>query len=62
MYMARTRNVGVDNTEKIASGIAGRLGLSLEDKLALKAEITGRPGNLVWAYLDGGRYAVKLLH
>lgn len=54
MYMARTRNVGADNAEKISRGIAGRLGLSEEDRLYLKAEIMGHPDNLVRAYLGDG--------
>lgn len=61
LYMARERNVGAKNAEKIASGIAKRLGLSLQERLALKAEITGHPGNLVRAYLGDGREAAGSL-
>lgn len=61
MYMARERNVGAKNAEKIASGIAGRLGLSMEERLALKAEIMGHPGNLVRACLGDGREAARKL-
>lgn len=61
IFMARERNVGTKNAEKIASGIAARLGVSLEDKLALKAEIIGYSGNLVMAYLGNGREAAQKL-
>lgn len=61
LYMSCQRHVGAKNAEKIASGIAGRLGLSLEDKLALIAEITGHPGNLVRVYLGAGREAARKL-
>lgn len=43
MYMARERSVGPDNGEKIASGMQVLLGLSKQETLALKAEITNRP-------------------
>lgn len=39
LYMARERHVGPKNAAKIASGIAGKLGLSSEDELALKASL-----------------------
>lgn len=53
-YMARTRNVGPDNAEKISRGVANILGLSEKDRLLLKAEIMGHPDNLVCAYLGAG--------
>ena len=61
IYMARKRNVGADNAEKISRGVAGILGLSEEDRLRLKAEIMGYPGNLVRAYLGDSRKAARLL-
>ena len=61
MYMARKRNVGANNAEKISRGVAGILGLSEEERLRLKAEIMGRPGELVRAYLGDARKAASLL-
>lgn len=61
LYMARTRNVGADNAEKISRGIAGRLGLLEEDRLYLKAEIMGHPDNLVRAYIGDGPDAAEKL-
>lgn len=61
IHMARERNVGADNAEKIASGIAKRLGLLPEDRLLLKAEIMGHPENLVRAHLGSGADAARLL-
>jgi lambda repressor-like predicted transcriptional regulator len=61
MYMARKRNVGPDNAEKISRGVAGILGLPEEDRLYLKAEIMGCPGELVRAYLGGVQKAARLL-
>ena len=46
VYMARTRNVGPDNAEKISRGVANILGLSEKDRLLLKSEIIGEPDNL----------------
>jgi hypothetical protein len=51
VYMARTRNVGADNAEKIARCVPMILGLSEEERLHLKAEIMGHPEELVRAYL-----------
>lgn len=53
MCMARTRNVGAKNAEKIASGMVSLLGLSAMEKLHLKAEIMGHPDNLLRAYVEG---------
>lgn len=61
LYMARKRNVGADNAEKISRGMASILGLSEEDRLSLKAEIMGHPGDLVRAYLGDARKAARLL-
>ena len=61
MYMARKRNVGADNSEKISRGVAVILGLSEEDRLRLKAEIMGYPGDLVRAYLGDVEKASELL-
>lgn len=61
MYMARNRNVGPDNAERIASGVYRMLDLTLKEKLELKAEIMGEPGNLVKAYLGGTVEAAKAL-
>jgi len=44
VYMARKRNVGADNAEKISRGVASILGLSEEERLRLKAETMGHPG------------------
>lgn len=43
--MARTRNVGPGNSEKMSRGVASILGLSEDDRLLLKVEIIGYPGN-----------------
>lgn len=61
IYMARKRNVGSDNAEKISRGVAGILGLYEDDRLRLKAEIMGHPENLVRAYLGDGHTAAKKL-
>jgi hypothetical protein len=61
MYMARKRNVGADNAEKISRGMASILGLSEEERLRLKAEIMGHPGELVRSYLGDARKAASLL-
>lgn len=61
IYMARTRNVGADNAEKISRGVARILGLSEEERLRLKAEIMGHPGELVRAYLGDSKKATRLL-
>ena len=61
MYMARERHVGAENAEKIAGCVAGLLGLSQEEKLELKAEIMGSPGDLLRAYLGYDRRAARLL-
>ena len=49
--MARTRNVGLDNAEKITRRMARMLGLSESEPLELKAEIMDYPGtsaSLLW--------------
>jgi hypothetical protein len=61
MYMARKRNVGADNAEKISRRMAMKLGLSYEDRLRLKAEIMGHPENLVRAYFGSGADAARKL-
>jgi transcriptional regulator with XRE-family HTH domain len=61
IYMARTRNVGADNAEKISHGVASILALSETERLELKAEIMGHPGDLLRAYLGGPRKASRLL-
>lgn len=61
MYMARTRNVGADNAEKISSTVARILGLSLKERLELKAEIMGHPGNLARAYFGEVEEAARIL-
>jgi hypothetical protein len=61
MYMARRRNVGADNAEKISRGMANVLGLSAEERLRLKAEIMGHPDNLVRAWLGDSKDAAKKL-
>lgn len=60
VYMARTRNVGPDNAEKISRGVANILGLSEEDRL-LKAEIIGYPGNPLRAWLGNAADVSRLL-
>jgi len=62
VYMARTRNVGADNAEKISRGVASVLSLSETERLELKAEIMGHPGDLLRAYLGGPRKASRLLN
>ena len=62
IYMARTRNVGTDNAEKISRGVASILGLPENARLRLKAEIMGHPENLVRAYLGDGHTAAKSLY
>ena len=61
IYMARKRNVGADNAEKISRGITNILGLSEKERLRLKAEIMGHPGELVRAYLGNAQKAARLL-
>lgn len=61
IYMARKRNVGAGNAEKIARGTASTLGLSERERLELKAEIMGHPGDLVRAYLGSQADAMKIL-
>jgi transcriptional regulator with XRE-family HTH domain len=61
IYMARRRNVGPDNAEKISGGIARILGLPEGERLRLKAEIMGHPDNLVRAWLGDSRDAARLL-
>jgi hypothetical protein len=61
IYMARKRNVGAGNAEKIARGTASTLGLSERERLELKAEIMGHPGDLVRAYLGFQADAMKIL-
>ena len=61
IYMARKRNVGADNAEKISCGIAGILGLLEEERLELKAEIMGRPGEPVRAWFGDPEKAARLL-
>lgn len=60
IYMARERNVGPGNAEKISRGVANILGLSEEDRLLLKAEIMGYPGDLPRAWLGNVSDAVRL--
>lgn len=61
IYMARTRNVGPDNAEKISRGVANILAFSEEDRLLLKAEIMGYPGNLLRAWLGSVLDVARLL-
>ena len=61
IYMARKRNVGADNAEKIGRGVASLLGLSEEERLELKAEIMGRPGEPVRAWFGNPEKAARLL-
>jgi hypothetical protein len=61
IYMARTRNVGADNAEKITRRMARMLGLSESEHLELKAEIMDYPGDQVRAYFGSSKSAVKLL-
>jgi hypothetical protein len=61
IYMARKRNVGAGNAEKIARGTASTLGLSERERLELKAEIMGHSGDLVRAYLGSQADAMKIL-
>ena len=61
IYMARKRNVGADNAEKISRGMATILRLSEEARLLLKAEIIGHPGNLVRAWFGDVSRAARLL-
>ncbi len=59
--MARNRNVGADNAEKISRSVANILGLSEQERLELKAEIMGHPGDLLWAWFGGPAGASRLL-
>jgi transcriptional regulator with XRE-family HTH domain len=61
IYMARTRNVGADNAEKISRGVASILGLSEVERLELKAEIMGYPEERVRAYFGDPKKAARLL-
>ena len=61
IYMARNRNVGSDNAEKISRGVASILRLSEMDRLELKAEIMGHPGNLLRAQLGNDAEVSRLL-
>jgi hypothetical protein len=61
IYMARKRNVGLDNAEKISRSVANILGLSERDRLELKAEIMGHPGDLLRAWLGGPARVSRLL-
>lgn len=61
MYMARKRNVGADNAEKISRCVANILGLTTEERLHLKAEIMGQPGNLARAWLGDPKDAAEKL-
>src|SRR5215211_8700373 len=61
IYMAYTHNVGADNAQKISRTIALILGLSERDRLELKAEIMGRPGAFVRAWLGNPTTAAHLL-
>jgi len=59
--MARTRNVGPDNAERIGRGVARLLGLSEVERLRLQAEIMGHPEDLLRAYLGNGVDAARSL-
>jgi transcriptional regulator with XRE-family HTH domain len=61
IYMARRRNVGADNAEKISGGVARILKLSEGERLRLKAEIMGHPDNLVRAWLGDSKDAAETL-
>src|SRR5215217_5980142 len=61
IYMARTRNVGLDNAEKITRSMAPTLGFSESEPLELKAEIMDYPGDQVPAYFGSSKSAMKLL-
>jgi hypothetical protein len=61
VYMTRTRHAGADNAEKVSRGVAGILGLPEMARLELKAEIMGRPGDLMRAYLGDSLKASRLL-
>jgi transcriptional regulator with XRE-family HTH domain len=61
IYMARNRNVGFDNAEKISRSVANILRLSERDRLELKAEIMGHPGDLLRARLGGPTRVSRLL-
>ncbi|CAN5898775.1 hypothetical protein BH23ACT11_BH23ACT11_18060 [soil metagenome] len=61
IYMARKRNVGPDNAERISRGVANILGLAEENRLRLKAEIMGHPGNLLRAWLGNVADVARLL-
>jgi len=61
IYMARTRNVDSDNAEKISRGVANILELSEKERLLLKAEIIGYPGNLLRAWLGNAADVSRLL-
>src|SRR5215218_8953898 len=60
IYMARTHNVGADNAQKISRTIALILRLSERDRLQLKAEIMGRPGEFVRAWFGNPTTARNL--
>src|SRR5215212_6259603 len=61
IHMARTHNVGADNAQKISRTIALILGLYERDRPELKAEIMGRPGELVRAWFANPTTAAQLL-
>jgi hypothetical protein len=46
---------GADNAEKIARGMALMLSLSENERLELKAEIMGYPGDQVRAYFGSSK-------
>lgn len=58
VHRARKKNLQAPNAGKLAGVLAEKLGLSDEDRLLLKAEIMGRPGNVVRAHF-GDIEAVK---
>jgi lambda repressor-like predicted transcriptional regulator/AraC-like DNA-binding protein len=49
---ARYKHLGAENSELLSLCLARELGLSDEERLSLKAEVMGRPGNLVRAYFE----------
>ncbi len=61
VHMARFRNVGFLTAEKIASHIAGRLGLSEREKLELEAEIMGLSADPLRAWFGNASEAARLL-
>jgi hypothetical protein len=61
LFMARKRNVGPDNAGKISRGVSAILGISERERLELKAEIMGYPGNLLRAWLGNAADVERLL-